>query len=330
MLRHVLVSVLIEPEFPIIKESKLDISLLRLAHQALLRQQSGVTDALLFVVCCNSNEEEVTKSIKPYGFPDAQIIYIEVNDEDLSIHYDDLQNLINTKLSTWLEKNHPAAITNLSIAAYESLDLWWSGVEVTNTEMEWDFWEKYAETLPDAHRKKAGTWLAILSEIFDIEEPCWLTENQFLLYAATLCEWLHGFEVASGNGYNNFEATEVYKALPLDEFYLGFLLGQSAPDEEFQEIMENNDLVDDSEVRGYIIKQATSNERSKLRDMLSSYFGSDTALLWALHNAIWPKYNEPSSDLCNDLVNPSHYDDIAEIDEAWQFVTNGWTDSADE
>ncbi len=330
MLRNVLVSVLIEPEFPIIKGSKLDISLLRLAHQALLRQQSGVTDALLFVVCCNSNEEEVTKSIKPYGFPDAQIINIEVHDDTLSIDYDDFQNLINTELSTWLEKNHPTAITNLAIAAYESLDLWWTGVEVINVDNEWDFLEKYAATLPYAHRKKAGTWLAILSEMLDIEEPCWLTENQFSLYAATLCEWLHGFEAASGNGFNDFDATEVYNALPLDEFYLGFLLGQSAPDEELQEIMENNELGDDSEVRGYIIKQATSNERSELRDMLSSYFGSDAALFWALHHTIWPKYNEPSADLCNELVNPSSFEDLSEVSDAWEFITTGWTDSADE
>jgi hypothetical protein len=72
MLRRVLVSVLIQPEFPILKGSKLDITLLRASHQALVRQQSGVTDALLFVVCCNSNEEEATKSIKHYGFPDVQ------------------------------------------------------------------------------------------------------------------------------------------------------------------------------------------------------------------------------------------------------------------
>lgn len=330
MLRHVLVSVLIQPEFPIIKESKLDISLLRAAHQALLRQQSGVTDVLLFLVFSQSSEEEVTKSIKHYGFPYAHIIYIEVNDKDLNIHYDDLQNLIDAELFTWLGKNHPTAITNLSTGAYESLDLWWSGIEATNEETEWDFLEKYAATLPDAHRKKAGTWLAILSEIINAEEPCRSSENQFLLYAASLCEWLHGFDAASGNGYNDFEAIEVYNALPMDDFYFGFLLGQSAPDEEFHEILENNDLEDDSEVKGYILKQATSNERSKLRDVLSDYFGSDAALFWALHHAIWPKYNEPSAGLCNDLVNPSAFEDMAAVSDAWEFVTTGWTDSADE
>ena len=129
---------------------------------------------------------------------------------------------------------------------------------------------------------------------------------------------------------SDFDAIGVYHALPLDEFYLGFLLGKSAPDEELQEIMENNELGDNSEVRGYIIKQATSDERSTLRDMLSSYFGSDVALFWALHHAIWPKYNEPSADLCNELVNPSSFEDVSEVSDAWEFVTTGWTDSADE
>lgn len=325
MLRRVIVSVLIQPKFPIIKESKLDISLLRTAHQALLRQQSGVTDALLFVVCCNSSEEEVTKSIKHYGFPDAQIIYEEVNDEDLCIHYDDLQNLIDTELSVWLDKNHPAAITNLSTGGYDSLDLWWSGVEATNVETEWYFLEEYAATLPDTHRKKAATWLAILSEIMDIKEPCRSSENQFLLYVATLCEWLHGFEVASGNGYNDFEAAEVYNALGMDG-----LLGQSSPNEEFDEMLDDNDIDNDSEEIGYILKEATSNERSKLRDMLSNYFGSDVALFWTLHNAIWPNFKEPSADLCNELVNPSSFEDMSEVSDAWEFVTTGWTDSADE
>lgn len=336
MLRRVLVSVLLQPEFPIIKESKLDISLLRAAHQALLRQQSGATDALLFVVCCNSSEEEVTKSITQYGFPDVQIIYNEISDKDLEIHYDDLQNLIGTELSGWLDKNHPAAITSLSNCGYDSLDIWWSGIEATNVEPGWNFLDEYAATLPDAHRKKAGTWLAILSEIMDpeitaLEERyCSIDHHQFSLYAATLCEWLHGFEAVSGNSFNHFDADLVYKALEMDDFHFGFLLGQSAPTETVYEIMESNDIDDIFDIRHYALKQATSNERSSLRSLLSQYFCSDAALLWALHTAIWPKFNGPSADLCNDLVNPGAWEDMAEVSDAWEFFTNGWADSADE
>lgn len=330
MLRRVLVSVLIQPEFSIIKESILDISLLRAAQQALLRQQNGVTDALLFLVCCQSSEEEVTKSIKHYGFPNVQIIYNEVSDEDLRTHYDDLQNLIGTELSTWLNKNHPAAIASLSNDGYDSLDIWWTGIETTNEAPGWNFLDEYAATLPDAHRKKAGTWLAILSEIMDLEEPCWSSENQFALYAATLCEWLHGFEAVSGNSYNHFDADDVCEAFKMDDFYLGFLVGQNAPTETIHEIMENADINDIADIRSYALKQATSNERSTLRSLLSQYFCSDAALLWALHTAIWPKYNRPSADLCSELVNPGGWEDMDEVFNEWEFVTNGWSDSADE
>lgn len=330
MIRHILVSVLIQPVFQIIKESKLDINLIRAAHHALNRQQSGVTDALIFVVCSQSGEAEVTKSIKQYGFPDVHVIYNEVRDEDLDKHYDDVEHLIDTELCVWLDKHHPAAITNLSIREYDSLDIWWSGIETTDQQPKWDFFYKYAATLPDTHRKKAGTWLNILSEIIDLEEPCWSSENQFCLYAATLCEWLHGFEAASGNSYNHFDAYDVCEALEMDDFYLGFLLGQSSPTETIYEIMENADIDDISGIRSHALKQATNEERSNLRNLLSQYFGSDAALLWALHSAIWPKYNRPAIDLCNDLMNPVAWEDVADVTNEWEFVTSGWTDSADE
>jgi hypothetical protein len=158
-----------------------------------------------------------------------------------------------------------------------------------------------------------------------MDEPCRSSENQFLLYAATLCEWLHGFEVASGNGYNDFEAAEVCNALGMHG-----LLGQSSSNDEFDEMLDDNDIDDDTEEIGYILKTATSNERSKLRGMLSGYFGSDAALFWSLHHALWPKYNKPSADLCNELVNPSSFEDISEVSDAWEFITTGWIDSADE
>ncbi len=330
MLRRVIVSTLIEPEIPIISESELDVSLLRSAHQARLNEQKGMKDSLAFFVFCQSNEQDIVTAIKQYAFPDIQIIINKVSESELDDY--DFKNFIDAEISTWVEKNHPAALTYLCNDEYKNLNIWWAGIEATDK----DTWYKelindqYAHALPASHKKKAWTWLAILSEILEIKEPSWKDENQFLLYAATLCEWLHGFEAASGNGYSDFDAIGVYHALPLDEFYLGFLLGKSAPDEELQEIMENNELGDNSEVRGYIIKQATSDERSTLRDMLSSYFGSDVALFWALHHAIWPKYNEPSADLCNELVNPSSFEDVSEVSDAWEFVTTGWTDSADE
>lgn len=332
MIRHILVSVLIQPVFPTIKESKLDNNLTRSAHQALLRKQNGVTDALIFVICSQVGEAEVKKAIMQYGFPDVHVIYIEVCDEDLTIHYDDLEYLIEAELSAWLDKNHPAAITRLSNPEYDSLDIWWSGIETTDRQAQWNFSDKYAATLPDTHRKKAGTWLDILSEVINLDESCWSSKNQFSLYAATLCEWLHGFEAASGNSYNHFDARDVCEALEMDDFYLGFLLGQSTPTETIYEVMENADTYDISDIKSYALEQATNKERSDIRNLLSQYFSSDAVLLWALHTAIWPKYNRPAVDLLNEFINPVGWgpEEVAEVMNEWEFVTNGWTDSADE
>jgi hypothetical protein len=35
--------------------------------------------------------------------------------------------------------------------------------------------------------------------------PTALASDHAAAWAATLCEWLHGFEAASGNSFNNFE-----------------------------------------------------------------------------------------------------------------------------
>lgn len=165
------------------------------------------------MICGNSNEQDIAKFFVPYNFPDVQVITVHTKDEDQNeIDYDDLKNILGMDLSTWLEKHHPAAITDLSGGGYDSLNIWWSGVEATD--IEWCFAEEYAETLPDTHKNKAGTWLSILKDALELDDPeDWLDENHFALYAATLCEFLHGFEAASGNDFNLFDAETVSNAL---------------------------------------------------------------------------------------------------------------------
>lgn len=328
MLRGLFVPVIFNPQSLPQKGAPLDVSLVRAAHRALLRQQSGSTDTFLFVLCGELTLEEATAAIAPYGFPDVAVICISTKDEDGNELDEDVREQIGSSISEWLRKQHPSAITSLDDGGYDSLDMWWTGVEAP--EAEWDFLHDYAATLPYEHRKKAGTWLDILFEILELEQPCWSSVNQLSLYAATLCEWLHGFDKVSGNGNNGFEADEVYEALKMNDFYLGFLLGQSNRTETFDEILYNAETDDLDGIRSYTLKQAIGDVRSNLRDMLSKYFGSDTALFWSLRSAIWPQYTEPSVDLCNNLVNSCTWEDLAENDEPWQFITNGWTESADE
>ncbi len=327
MIRRVLVFVLFDPGLPIQKNSKLDVSLRRAAHQALMRQQNGIIDCFLFVICGNSNEQDIAKFFVPYNFPDVQMITVHTKDEDQNeIDYDDLKNILGMDLSTWLEKHHPAAITDLSGGGYDSLNIWWSGVEATDNE--WYFAEEYAKTLPDTHKNKAGTWLSILKDALELDDPKdWLDENHFALYAATLCEFLHGFEAASGNDFNLFDAETVSNALKIDNFYLGYISCQ-LEGADLRDVFYECDG-DLSMLNTHALKRAAGEERSNIRAGLSSFFGSDVALFWALYTAIWPKLSEYSAEACNDLMQSSDWDTIAEISDAWELITYGWTDSAD-
>lgn len=328
MIRRVLVFVLFDPELPIQKNSKLDVSLLRAAQQALMRQQNGIIDCFLFVICGNSSEQDIAKFFMSYNFPDVQVITVHTKDEDQNeIDYDDLKDILEMDLSAWLKKHHPAAITDLSGGRYDSLDIWWSGVEAIDNV--WCFTEAYAETLPDTHKNKAGTWLSILKDALELDDPeDWLDENHFALYAATLCEFLHGFEAAIRNDFNLFDVETLSNALEIDNFYLGYIFCQL----EGADLRNVFDECDDdlSMLNTYALKRATEEERSNIRAGLSNFFGSDVALFWALYTAIRPKLSECSAEACNDLMQSSDWDTLAEISNAWELITCGWTDSADE
>ncbi len=338
MLRQIYVPVVYNPHFLTKKDSPLDISILRAAHKALLNQRSGKMESFLFVLCGGLTQDVATAAIASYGFPDAMVICIETMNEDgHELDDSDVREQVGNEISQWLETCHPSAITKLSQGEHDILDMWWSGVDTTICES--SFLTAYATTLPDTHRKKAGTWLAILADILGLKEPFGVNDNKLILNATTLCEWLHGFEGASGNFYNGFEPYEICEALQITDYEIqGFLSAQCDENELLDETLcnaeaaeededEEPEEVDDiDEIRSEALKQATSNERSHLRRKLSKYFGSDTALLWALHTAIWPQFDEPSVDLCSSLTNQ----DTAELSDAWEFVTTGWTDSADE
>jgi len=60
---------------------------------------------------------------------------------------------------------------------------------------------------------------------------------------------LHGFEAASGNSSNEFDADEVFAALQLDDFYLGFLMGQANARESLDEILYNAEVDDLSGIK---------------------------------------------------------------------------------
>ena len=196
-----------------------------------------------------------------------------------------------------------------------------------------DFFEAddFAAVLPDTHRSKSATWLTILAHVINLEAtqdevPHRLGHDIAAAWAATLCEWLHGFEAASENGYNQF-GYEPNSILYPTDFYLGFALARLT-NNEIRNCCDDSDWDVDT-MQDLALKAITEDQRGELRAALSDFFGSDGALLWVLHAAIWPDIENPMTTSLDLLVNSSDFDHIARFDAPWQFVTDGWHDSAD-
>lgn len=156
--------------------------------------------------------------------------------------------------------------------------------------------------------------------------PSALASDHAAVCAATVCEWLHGFDAASGNGYNNFGSEFASELMP-SEFFLGFEFARISGD-NLESVCDQNG--EDVDGLGMVaLKAVTDEKRSELRGALSSFFGGDSGLFWALQSAIWPKFDKPMSDALNDLLGVADCDSLADLDVPWRFVSEGWCDEAD-
>lgn len=339
MIRNIYAIVLNGHQFPIADNSQLDIVLLRLANQALQRQQLGIVDSFLFVICGSIDSKQQTlftptirdlANLDKYGFPVIELVSVDTTDENGDeVELDDVQECIGNEISKWLKEKYPAAITSLSSTGSDELDVWWSGIEAIPDKLELPFeLEDFAKNLPGTHQARASTWLAILGEVSNFQYgEGWISDNQFRLKAIALCEWLNGFEGASGNGYNDFEAGYAGNSMELDDFYMGCIWGQENPKELIDDKFEESDC-DSDDMKSSILAEISAGMRQEIRDLLTEYFGSETVLFWALYTSIWPKFDKPVAEALENIVGlrESDYEDVA---EPWMFVTDGWTDSAD-
>jgi hypothetical protein len=105
------------------------------------------------------------------------------------------------------------------------------------------------------------------------------------------------------------------------EFFLGFEFARiSASD--LESVCDQSG--EDVDGLGMVALKAVIDEkRSELRGALSSFFGNDSGLFWALHSAIWPKSEMPMSNAVNDLMGVADYDGLADLDAPWRFVSEG-------
>lgn len=302
---------------------------MRTANQAFIRQKQGINDAFLFIFIGKDDENKtVYFDLNQYGFFYFDLIIInDFRESDIS----DYPEEVNTEISRWLRKNHARSIAYLGKTVYDDLDLdlvWWTGIENNEVE-ESDLWSfsvnEFANLLPSSYAESASTWLAVLAKAMAISEPEHDLEcNNNSVLAATLCEWIHGFEAASGDSFYEFDPDTAIKLLKIDDFFLGYEANHH--NDDLEELLEE---VEYESIKSHVLKQLTESKRYKLRNGLSGFFGSDAGLFWALYSSIWPRYEKPMYELCNELLSPSTYSDMGEIFYAWQFIHDGWCDMAD-
>uniref|UniRef100_UPI0026228F5A hypothetical protein n=1 Tax=Accumulibacter sp. TaxID=2053492 RepID=UPI0026228F5A len=331
--RHVLVHVILGGVFPPEPNSAKDVALLRAANRAMCRKQRGSSDAFLFVLAGNHDTEKIQQAIAAYGFPNfaGEVDAIDDIEDQLETNYDDICSLAGHTIFKWLNREHPGAIACFSLE-YRNTEFWWEGVEHEEDVFDWPFSpDAYAASLPYVHRTRAATWMTVLGHAVDLHEtqatfPDALASAHATAWAATLSEWLHGFEAASGNSYNNFESEFAPELMP-SEFFLGFEFARISG-EDLELVCERTG--DDIDSLGSVaLKAVTEERRSEFRGALSSFFGGDSGLFWALHSAIWPKFDKPMSDALNDLLGVADHDGLADLDAPWRFVSEGWCDEAD-
>lgn len=345
-LRHVLVHVTTGTQkFPPRLNSQEDIALLRAGNRALQRKAKGIEDVFVFVFSRATliDDDANAKAMATYGFPNALCLITDSLHPDIASdkESDDVceQWILEAELEDigiaierWLRENHPGAVA-FSGEEYQATDFWWSGVEHCDEVFDWPFsTEAYAESLPDTHQQRAATWLSLVGHAVDLHEiqatgPDALGRDQAAAWAATLCEWLHGFEAASGNGYNLFSYKYSWELMP-SEFFLGFELARITGD-DLDSLCDANDA-DVDDLRMVAMQAITGARRDELRTALSDFFGGDSALFWTLHSAIWPAFGKSMCDAAAEKLGSDTYEDLAELDAPWRYVSDGWCDEADD
>lgn len=334
---------LLAPFLPPDKDSKRDIALLRAANLASRRQREDIEDRFVFLVYGACDQESVKQAMCSYGFPGCEVRFV-AEDEDLTPDEngritltEDYDEAIGDDLGRWVTQHHPGSLPlggilttdQEELASYREIEWWWIGYEATGGAREWPFDpDRFSQLLPAPHWKRGDAWLEILAKglaLEDMERGDLPYESfQIQVKAAALCEWLHGFDAASGNGFNDFDPPDVALALDMDRLFIGY---QAAEALSRSDRSPPDECADIDEALQEAVLALTEEART---DVLSALgvMGGDGLLFWTLYASIWPRYDCCLDEAINGLLGLESVE-YGEIDAAWQFVQDGWHESAD-
>lgn len=136
-----------------------------------------------------------------------------------------------------------------------------------------------------------------------------------------LSSWLHDFEAASGNAFDDFDESDAIKALAIDPFIVGYELA-SVESRRLEELCDENDC--DLDGLPAVALRLTIEERAYgLHRALTDLFGGTARLFCSLYWSIWPKPEEPRSDAFEYLFNDCSHVRLAELSGPWRFAESG-------
>jgi hypothetical protein len=321
-MNRILINVFWGDTRPFISGSVIDSALLQSATYAHERIKQGYTDSFLFLFCGVDSETKANNVVARYAFPNLTIICIPADYEGNQLEYindHEMYVSIHYEIDRWLSRNHSASLPYPGSDEYEILDAWWSGIEAPETD--WNWINSFSNSLPDTHKKRACTWIELLKENNSDSWSSWSDEQNFALQTASLCEWLHGFESASENNFNCFEATP--HNFGLDGEYVAFYAGKyDKEDDDF--------IIEEADNGVHFASQALSivlgHKRHSIASELKKYFNGEGALLSVLWFSIWPNYRMAMQDGITEIMTMS---DIHTLSNVWIFLTDGWSDYAE-